>query len=153
MRCSVWPEFCLCHDTKDEFPELEHFAEKEIGYILEDLLFRDVQSLTQKEVKSTIRDYNGNKVYTTKFTFTLFGGDDVYKLQICPTRSYLDNWHMYITEYYIEYSKNGKEVPSFKYEGVYSLEAILQHLDSLCPEERVQKILCYAPALVFKSGK
>nr|WIL02998.1 hypothetical protein Cbor_11 [Cedratvirus borely] len=153
MRYSVWPKFCLCPDTKDEFPELEHFTEKEVGYILEDLLFRDVRSLVQEEVKSPVKNYHGEKIYTTKFTFTLSDTDDVYKLQVYPKRGHVDKWHLYITNYDIQYSRNGLDIACSKYEGVYSLSSMLEHLESLPREERVQKILCYAPVLVFESGK
>nr|WIL04468.1 hypothetical protein Clen_538 [Cedratvirus lena] len=153
MRYSVWPKFCLCHDTKDEFPELEQFVEEEVSCTLEDLLFRDVKSLTQEDVKSSIRDYYGNKVLTTKFTFTFHDTEDVYKLQVCPARSHVDTWHLIIDEYDIQYTKNGTIIPCSKYEGVYPLPSMLEYLENLPREERVQKLLCYAPVLVFESGK
>ena len=153
MRYTVWPKFCLCPDTKDEFPELEHFTYKEIDDALEDLLFRDVQSLTQEEAKSSLRDYHGNKVCTTKITFTLPGKEGVYKLKVLPNKGHVDKWHLYITDYTIKYTRDGVRLSHSKYEGVYHLCCMLEHLVSLPLEERVQQILCYAPVLVFESGK
>jgi hypothetical protein len=153
MRYSVWPKFCLCSDIKDDFSELENFNEKEVSYALEELLFRDIKSLVQEESKSSVKNYYGEKVYTTKFTFSFHDTEDIYKLQICPTQGHIEKWHLYITDYYIEYRKDGLDIPCSKYEGVYSLSSMLEHLESLSREERVQKILCYAPVLVFASGK